>query len=69
VAIGVGLNAILPPTDCPAERECYTLYGCGPVMCLLPQGLHCDDPLSCNPGDTQIPQWDQSCAEYPCSPQ
>jgi len=65
VAIGVGLNAILPSTDCPAERECYTLHGCGPVMCLLPQGLHCSDSLSCNPGDTQIPQWDQSCAGYP----
>ncbi len=65
VAIGVGLNAILPSTDCPAERECYALYGCGPVMCLLPQGLHCNDSLSCNSGDTQIPQWDQSCAGYP----
>ena len=65
VAIGVGLNAILPSTDCPAERECYTLHGCGPVMCLLPQGLHCNDSLSCNSGDTQIPQWDQSCAGYP----
>ena len=65
VAIGIGMNAILPSTDCPAERECYTLHGCGPVMCLLPQGLHCNDSLSCNPGDTQIPQWDQSCAGYP----
>jgi hypothetical protein len=46
-------------TDCPAERECYTLsLGCGSgryntTTCVLPVGVHCDDPLLCNPGDTQ----------------
>lgn len=53
-------------SDCPAERECYSLGdNCGSILCVLPQGVHCNDSLSCNPGDTQIPQWDQSCVGYP----
>jgi len=66
VAMGIGRDVILPPGDCPAERECYSLNaGCGPVLCVLPEGVHCNDPLSCKPGDTQIPQWDQECKWYP----
>jgi len=51
--------------DCPSERECYTLsVSCGSgqyntITCVLPQGLHCDDPLLCNPGDTQATFGDQ----------
>jgi len=43
-----------PVRDCPAERECYSLDdGCGPILCAVPAGVHCDDPLSvCDPGDT-----------------
>jgi hypothetical protein len=52
--------------SCPPERECYTLQSsCGPVLCLLPDGVHCDDPLSCNPGDTQTAQWGPDCVGYP----
>ena len=40
-------------SDCPAERECYTLGdNCGSILCVVPQDIHCDNPLSCNPGDT-----------------
>jgi hypothetical protein len=43
--------------DCPAERECYSLYsGCSTTLCVLPDGAHCGD-LACNPGDTQIPSY------------
>ena len=51
--------------DCPAERECYTLsVSCGSgqyntTTCVLPVGVHCDDPLLCNPGDTQATFGDQ----------
>ena len=51
--------------DCPAERECYTLsLSCGSgqyntTTCVLPVGVHCDDPLLCNPGDTQTTFGDQ----------
>ena len=38
---------------CPAGRECYSVSGYGPILCMLPEGMHCDDPLSCNPGDVQ----------------
>ena len=44
--------------DCPPESECYSslafdgLAACGSVLCVLPGGVHCDDPLLCNPGDT-----------------
>ncbi len=51
---------------CPPERECYTVQSsCGPVLCLLPDGVHCDDPLSCNPGDTQTQQGGPDCVGYP----
>lgn len=55
--------------DCPPERECYSLPGfdgfrnnCGSVLCVLPEGVHCDDPLSCNPGDTPGISYDEDCA-------
>jgi hypothetical protein len=48
-------NASIPP--CPAGRECYLLrMGCGYNLCMVPEGVHCSDLLSCNPGDTPIPQ-------------
>jgi len=38
--------------DCPADRECYSQSGIyGPILCMLSEGVHCDDPLSCDPGD------------------
>jgi len=38
--------------ECPAERECYSLYsGCFTTLCVLPEGKHCDGLLACNPGD------------------
>jgi len=46
--VGVGQSG-----DCPAERECYSLStACGSVLCVLPESVDCDDPVSCNPGDT-----------------
>ena len=60
--------------DCPAERECYTLsLSCGSgqyntTTCVLPVGVHCDDPLLCNPGDTPMTLDDLhggSCDGYP----
>jgi hypothetical protein len=50
---------------CPPERECYTLsVNCSSgqynsITCALPHGLHCDDPLLCNPGDTETTFGDQ----------
>jgi len=39
--------------ECPAERECYSLFsGCFTTLCVLPEGTHCDGLLVCNPGDT-----------------
>ena len=61
VASGIGLNsmeAIDLPGNCPAERECYSVNGTdGQILCVLPQGVHCDDQPQCNPGDTQIMSW------------
>jgi len=58
VASAVGLDSPYPmdlSADCPAEHECYSVYGVnGSILCMLPDGVHCDDPLSCNPGDTQV---------------
>ena len=58
-------------TDCPAERECYTPYGisdlpynCQSVLCVLPAGRHCSDPLQCSPGDFLVPPGDQTCVEF-----
>jgi hypothetical protein len=63
VAAGPGLDS---SGLCPPERECYTLQGvCGSVVCLLPDGVHCSDLVSCNPGDMQIPKWDPGCVGYP----
>ena len=40
------------PLECPVEHECYYLQGsCGPTTCLLRAGVHCGDPLVCDPGD------------------
>ena len=39
--------------ECPAERECYSLYsGCVTTLCVLPVGKHCDGLLVCNRGGT-----------------
>jgi hypothetical protein len=47
---------------CPPERECYTLQGvCGSIVCALPEGVHCNDLLSCNPGDTRTTSADEDC--------
>jgi len=55
--------------DCPPERECYSLPGfdgfghkCGSALCVVPEGVHCNDPLSCNPGDTPAISTDEDCA-------
>jgi len=52
-------------SDCPAERECYSLGdNCDSILCVVPLGVHCDDPLSCNPGDTPTVSND-SCVGHP----
>ena len=62
----VGPRCTFSPWECPAERECYSLEGsCSSILCVLPEGLHCSDSLSCNPGDTPLPQFDQSCMGNP----
>jgi hypothetical protein len=51
---------------CPAERECYSLYsGCATTLCVVPDGVHCTDTLSCNPGDATTTSDDPDCSEYP----
>ena len=37
---------------CPPGRECYSLQFCpaAPILCMLPEAVHCSDPLSCIPG-------------------
>jgi hypothetical protein len=58
VASGVGasfVGNIDLSGECPAGRECYSVSGeSGPILCMLPEGVHCTDPLSCNPGDTPM---------------
>ena len=50
--------------DCPPERECYSLsIPCGSTLCVLAAGLHCNDLLLCNPGDT--PNTWAACVKYP----
>ena len=45
------------PSLCPAERECYYLqFSCGPTACVLRNGVHCNDPLVCDPGDYLLPR-------------
>jgi len=42
--------------QCPPGRECYlqgNLYD-GAILCMVPEGVHCKDPLACNPGDTEV---------------
>jgi hypothetical protein len=54
----------LPPM-CPVGVGCYSLQaGCNTVLCMLPEGVHCSDLLSCNPGDIWIPGWDSDCDEH-----
>jgi hypothetical protein len=57
---------------CPTYRECYSPTNfadagdyCGSTLCMLPKGRHCDDTLSCNPGDIQMLQGDETCVDYP----
>jgi|GEM_PF-2501685 hypothetical protein len=48
--------------DCPPERECYSLVNtCGSTLCVLPEGVHCSDLLSCDPGDTPTTLGNQDC--------
>ena len=48
--------------DCPPERGCYSLVNtCGSTLCVLPQGVHCSDLVSCDPGDTPTTLADQDC--------
>ena len=48
--------------DCPPDRECYSLVNtCGSTLCVLPEGVHCSDPVSCNPGDTPTTLGSQDC--------
>jgi hypothetical protein len=43
------------PSLCPLGYECYYLQGdCGPTACVLRAGVHCDDPLVCDPGDFPV---------------
>jgi hypothetical protein len=37
---------------CLPGRECYSLQFCpaAPILCMLPEAVHCSDPLSCVPG-------------------
>jgi hypothetical protein len=52
--------------NCPPERDCYTLVGeCGSTLCMLPEGMHCDDPQFCDPGDTKILWWNDADCEGP----
>jgi len=60
VASGIGLTSMETidlPGSCPVERECYFLSG---ILCMLPEGVHCDDLPRCNPGDTQVTSWGYS---------
>ena len=52
--------------ECPAERECYALYNrCVSTLCVLPEGVHCTDMITCNPGDTET-SLDGYCSQFPC---
>lgn len=52
--------------ECPAERECYALYNrCTSSLCVLPEGVHCTDKITCNPGDTEA-SLDGYCSQFPC---
>ena len=52
--------------NCPPERECYGLLNsCGSTLCVLPEGVHCNDPLLCNPGDTLKPPGLVDCSQNP----
>jgi hypothetical protein len=67
-AVGLALYAIKPidlSGDCPTKRECYSVSGeSGPILCMLPEGLHCNDPLSCNPGDAPVMDGDAGSSNY-----
>ena len=52
--------------ECPAERECYAIYNrCISTLCVLPEGVHCTDKITCNPGDTET-SLDGYCSQSPC---
>ena len=52
--------------ECPAERECYSLNsGCYTTLCVLPDGVHCNEPVSCESGDTPTTADDQDCSGHP----
>ena len=52
--------------ECPAERECYPLYNrCISTLCVLPEGVHCTDRITCNPGDIET-SLDGYCSQFPC---
>jgi hypothetical protein len=44
-------------TQCPPGRQCYLQgdFFDGTILCMVPEGVHCNDSPACNPGDTQIP--------------
>jgi hypothetical protein len=52
--------------NCPPGRDCYSLRdSCGSTLCALPEGRHCDDPQSCDPGDTQLLWWNEASCDGP----
>jgi hypothetical protein len=63
--LGYGGFEIDPSVGCPTERECYVLqYGCGNTFCMLPEGVHCTDKLTCNPGDMETSSDAPDCSKY-----
>ena len=59
-AVGSAGCGHLPECDkgdemgCSSAGDCYTVHGeCGNTECTLREGLHCTDPLVCNPGDVR----------------
>ena len=64
---GLGPLHLSPGGLSSGTRVLYLAIPMWPNPVHVPQGVHCNDPLSCNPGDTQIPQWTQDCAEPPNS--
>ena len=54
--LGHGGYSTDPAASCPSGRECYILrWQCGNTLCALPMGVHCSDPLACNPGEVATP--------------
>ena len=64
--LGYGGFETDPSVGCPTGRECYVLqYECGNTFCMLPEGVHCADKLTCNPGDIETSFDDRNCTEAP----